>query len=92
MLQSSRKANIISRYELVTQGGRGRNTEDDKRDIVISEYLQNMYHVSSSNMITIANNVFAGFPDSKVHGANMGPIWGRQEPGEPFFGPMNLAI
>ena len=21
------------------------------------------------------------FPDSKVHGANMGPIWGRQDPG-----------
>ena len=24
-----------------------------------------------------------GTPDSKVHGANMGPIWGRQDPGEP---------
>ena len=23
------------------------------------------------------------FPDSKVHGANMGPIWGRQDPGGP---------
>ena len=22
-------------------------------------------------------------PDSKVHGANMGPIWGRQDPGGP---------
>ena len=31
-------------------------------------------------------------PDSKVHGANMGPIWGRQEPGGPHVGPMNLAI
>ena len=30
--------------------------------------------------------------DSKVHGANMGPIWGRQEPGEPHVGPMNFAI
>ena len=30
-------------------------------------------------------------PDSKVHGANMGPIWGRQDPGGPHVGPMNLA-
>ena len=31
-------------------------------------------------------------PDSKVHGVNMGPIWGRQDPGGPQVGPMNLAI
>ena len=32
------------------------------------------------------------FPDSKVHGGNMGPIWGRQDPGGPHIGPMNFAI
>ena len=31
-------------------------------------------------------------PDSKVRGANMGPIWGRQEPGGPHIGPINFAI
>ena len=31
-------------------------------------------------------------PDSKVHGANMGPTWGRQDPGVPHVGPMNFAI
>ena len=31
-------------------------------------------------------------PDSKVHGANMGPIWGRQGPGGPHVGPINFAI
>ena len=31
-------------------------------------------------------------PDGKVHGANMGPIWGRQDPGGPHVGPMNIAI
>ena len=31
-------------------------------------------------------------PDSKVHGANMRPIWGRQDPGGPHVGPMNFAI
>ena len=31
-------------------------------------------------------------PDSKVHGANMGPTWRRQDPGGPHVGHMNLAI
>ena len=31
-------------------------------------------------------------PDSKVHGANMGPIWGRQDPGGPQVGHMNFAL
>ena len=30
--------------------------------------------------------------DSKVHGANMGPILGRQDQGGPHVGPMNFAI
>ena len=32
------------------------------------------------------------FPDSKVYGAIMGPIWGQQEPGGLYDGPMNFAI
>ena len=31
-------------------------------------------------------------PDSKVHGAYMGPTWGRQDPGGSHVGPINLAI
>ena len=31
-------------------------------------------------------------PDSMVHGANMGPTLGRQDPGGPHIGHMNLAI
>ena len=31
-------------------------------------------------------------PDSKVHGANMGPIWGQQDPGGPHGGFMNFTI
>ena len=31
-------------------------------------------------------------PDSKVHEANMGPIWGRQDPGGSHVGSMNFAI
>ena len=32
------------------------------------------------------------YPDSKVHGANMGPTWVLSSPGGPHVGPMNLAI
>ena len=32
------------------------------------------------------------YSDSKLHGANMGPIWGQQDPGGPHVGPMNFAI
>ena len=31
-------------------------------------------------------------PDSKVHGANMGSIWGRQGPGGPYVGPWILLF
>ena len=31
-------------------------------------------------------------PNSKIHGANLGPIWVRQDPGGPHVGPMNFAI
>ena len=32
------------------------------------------------------------YPDSKVHGANMGPTWVLSAPDWPHVGPMNLAI
>ena len=32
------------------------------------------------------------YPDSKVHGANMGPNWVLSAPVGPHVGPMNLAI
>ena len=38
------------------------------------------------------NNFFMPYPDSKVHGANMGHIWGRQDPGGPHVGSMIFAI
>ena len=33
-----------------------------------------------------------GTADIKVHEAYMGHIWGRQDPGGPHVGPMNLVI
>ena len=32
------------------------------------------------------------YPDSKVHGANMGPIWDWEDPGGPHVGHMSFAI
>ena len=42
--------------------------------------------------ISTDETAMISIPDSKVRGANMGPIWDRQDPGGPHFGPMNLAI
>ena len=36
--------------------------------------------------------MLANSPDSKVHGANMGPNWVLSAPDGPHVGPMNLAI
>ena len=35
---------------------------------------------------------YSPFPDNKVRGANVGPIWGRQDPDGPHVGPMKFAI
>ena len=43
-------------------------------------------HVAATQSVIFDN------PDSKVHGANMGPIWGRQDSGGPHVGPMSFAI
>ena len=40
----------------------------------------------------ISSQQIENIPDNKVHGANMGPTWGRQDPGGPHVGHMNLVI
>ena len=42
--------------------------------------------------MSVAWIVIDKIPDSKFHGAHMGPIWGRQDPDGPHVGPMNFAI
>ena len=50
-------------------------------------YIHNISH------LTHKSDVFSGnISDTKVHGANMGTTWGRQDPGGPHVGPMNFAI
>ena len=57
----------------------------------ILQYHRTHYEVSKSYQHKRHHGTYP-YPDSKVHGANMGPIWGRQDPGGPHVGPMNLAI
>ena len=40
----------------------------------------------------IVLTIYCSYPNSKVHGANMGLNWSRQDPGGPHVGHMNFAI
>ena len=40
----------------------------------------------------LPHTIAAYLPDSTVHGAHIGPTWGRQVPGGPHVGPSNLVI
>ena len=46
------------------------------------------FETSSELSATLAHQ----YPDRKIHGANMGPIWVLSAPDGPHVGPMNLAI
>ena len=54
-------------------------------------YTRWLFHRIWSNR-RITPELEKNHPDSKVHGANMGPIWGRQDPGGPHVGPMDFVI
>ena len=47
---------------------------------------------SAHHTIGEINALMCDNPDNKVRGAYKGPTWGRQDPGWPHVGPMNLAI
>ena len=47
---------------------------------------------NSGNVLYVYVGKHRCYPDSKVHGANMGPSWCRQYPGGPHVGPMNFVI
>ena len=55
------------------------------RDIMFADRL-------ATQEATISAAMALTYTDSKLHGANMGPIRGRQDPGRPHVGSMNLAI
>ena len=43
-------------------------------------------------MECVENASYINIPESEVGGAKVGTIWGREDPGRPHVGPMNLAI
>ena len=49
-----------------------------------------LYRVFITIYVSLSNP--QAFPDSKVHGASMGPPWGRQDRGGPHDGPRNFAL
>ena len=51
-----------------------------------------VFFVAKGEIHTAISSILISYPDSKLHGANMGPIWGRQDPGGPHVGPVNLTI
>ena len=53
-------------------------------------FFGNFYSVSFV-ITSFASKFMIDIPDGKVHGANMGPIWGRQDPGGPHAGPHELC-
>ena len=40
----------------------------------------------------VVPHYYPNYPDNKVHGANMGPIWGRQGPGGPHVGTRHFTV
>ena len=61
-----------------------------KQNINQSLKSQKAFHISSLKVIYKMS--ILRIPDSKVDGAYMGPTWGRQAPGGPHVGAMNLAV
>ena len=64
----------------------------DTSEVTLKEMDKiNLYQTATNHNKTRTMCIRYG-PDSKVRGANMGPIWGRQDPGGPHVVPMNFAI
>ena len=84
----SYKINNMATYDQATQL-LGFNTFHGRRT---RTYRCIRHHNGLRVYIWVVNANCQHYPDSKVHGAIMGPSWGRQDPGGPHVGPMNLAI
>ena len=58
--------------------------------VVTGGYKECFHVVKTFQVVTVYT--LKHIPDNKVHEAYMWPTWGRQDPGGPHVGPMNLAI
>ena len=67
----------------------------DINKYLISRPMFRVYnnHVPHMSLSLFKQNLeFHNYPDSIIHGANMGPTWVLSAPVGPHVGPMNLAI
>ena len=64
----------------------------DRYQTNLSNNMRLNTNFGSNEAPIIWDNDWNYYPDSKVHGANMGLIWGQQDPGGPHVGPINIAI
>ena len=70
---------------------------DDAQQVPILMAVPSIYSIVacfpiSIHKASVTETVVINYWTTLVHGANMGPIWGRQDPGGPHVGPMNFAI
>ena len=63
-----------------------------EKGTTISLDMPRMRRRTSYVRFTYANSMDVRYPGSKVHGANMGPTCGRQDPGGPHVDPMKLLF
>ena len=57
------------------------------KKIMLFPEVHDLSHICRQKVCVVVYN-----PDSKVHGATMGPTWVLSAPDGPHIGPMNLAI
>ena len=60
--------------------------------IYASKGIDELFSKSTIARISSYKEIDETSPDSKMHGANMGPIWVLLAPDGPHVGPMNLDI
>ena len=60
--------------------------------IVVYQQCKSAYVLYKLSQTMQFPGKIVGNPDSKFHGANMGPIGGRQDPGGPHVYPMSFAV
>ena len=53
--------------------------------------IETIHHLLDTTMAMTMAFVYICIPDNKVHGVNMGPIWGRQDLGGPRVGSMKKS-
>ena len=63
-----------------------------KENIKIPQYWPFMKGIHLSSVDSLHKGPDRNSPDSKLHGANMGPTWVLSAPDGPHVGPTNLAI